>query len=531
MNTKIRSLSLKAMTALALLQSNPLTASNLIATNIVSTDSGTLALPRNYKHCNVSQQMENYRKIHDAALESYKNVEYLKSKTIPGLFDVLTNAFALINDHILDDTTRGSDQKEKYLSVLKDLWVRAKKSPDTLTSSIFQGFNKNLAYIIDCYKEQKDISINGVMSSNPLAFPDWSEHFSKNLQAFKHKIDESCGDPEAKKRYINKFTDIENYMKDKISDSNFKLYGIRSTSTAFKTLEDDYKNRKIEPRDLLFFPRQDEDPNISDILFIIYGLPKPGKARNISPSHFVEQCLNENYSSYVSFFDILSKPKDKWNATKENRPTHKDPHWSLENGTERMLEHDLAHIRRQIWYLKEVTALEYLKVAFTIQKKLKDQNKNNDATILMDGLFMIIHERPDVVMDGMANPEVREDGKSFKFFEAIASKFKKTIMTYDRNDRSYSGLSLYGSQTYKQENRDWEFILKDKYAESDGSIKPVHDENGTFLPIEYDVGQKKITRPFNNDPNRTEKMINTLSQGYARFWTYFLSIIEKNSNE
>jgi hypothetical protein len=465
--------------------------------------------------------MENYRKIYDKDSQS---------KPVPGLFSVLSNAFALINDQIVDDNTRESDQKETCLNILKDLWERAQKNRDTLTSSIFQGYNRNLAHIIDCYKEQKDININHLKRSNPLAYPNWMGQFALSMQAFKQKINESnTYDQGVKKIYLDHLTKIETHFDENLNDNNFKLYGFRSISEAFEKLENDYQNEKQKPVSRTIGLAY--DPNIDDMVFIIYGLPKPGKARNISESHYVKQLLKGDYSAYITFFDVLSKPKHKWSTSKENKPSRKDPHWSKENGTERLYGHDVAHVRTQISDLVDRGGREYLKKTLALQEKLETQNQNNDATILMKGLFAIIHERPDVVRDAMNTPEVKNSGTVLKFFEAIVSNFKKKIMTYDKTHTDYP-LSPYGSDTYKQENRDWEFsLLRAKYAESDGSIKPVHDGQEAFLPIEYDTVQKKMTRPFNNDPNKNEKMTDALNQGYARFWTYFLSIIEKHLNE
>lgn len=494
---------------------------NLIASDIASASSEEIALPKNYKHYNVSQQIENYRKIYALAE---------KSKPIPGLFNILKNAFALINDQIVDGKTRGSEQKEEYLISLTDLWIKSKKSSDTLTSSIFQGYNKNLSYIIDCYKKQININVNHMIRSNPLAYPDWMQLFRKSLQDFKDQINKNENniyDQEFQKRYIDNLESIGNYIKNNSSDANFILYGFRSISGCFEKLKDEYNRGIVKTSDQFFFSFNEHDPNTSNTVFIIYGLPKSGQARNISPSHFVEQWLDENCSACVSFFDVLSRPKYRFEP-KENKLTRKDPHWSMENGTEKMLLHDFNHMNKQISSLEDVTIFEYLREVLAIQRKLKAQYRNNEGSILMNGLFMIIHERPDLVRDVMKqNPGFRESSQDLKFIESLSIKFKNTVMTYETKHTSYP-LSLYGSDRYKQENRDWEFILKDKYVEIDGSIKPVHDEKGTFLPIEYNVEQKKMTRPFDKDPNRDQKMTEALNGGYSRFWTFFLSIIEKN---
>ena len=140
---------------------------------------------------------------------------------------------------------------------------------------------------------------------------------------------------------------------------------------------------------------------------------------------------------------------------------------------------------------------------------------------------MIIHERPDVC-EQTEKPELNRDA-IINYFGKISKKFTLDIMNFDK-EYVYS-MKPYGQESYKQENRDWEFILKDKYAGPDGTLRPVHDERGPFLPIEYNPETKKMTRPLENDPNRNEKMPQLLEEGYARFWSYFMRILKESKEE
>lgn len=272
-----------------------------------------------------------------------------------------------------------------------------------------------------------------------------------------------------------------------------------------------------------------------DIVFIVYGNPNPeNKKRLISPFHFVVQFCDPSYSSYIAFFDVLSMSKEK--------KSRKDPHWSLENGTYRMLLHDLLHVSAQIEFLT-VSALQdkpfYEEVkkniknalvsAYNIQQKYKTLGQDNEATILMDGLFMLIHER---------NAPFYRRYEFFQYEDNLAD-FLRTNMPIIKN-MHIPDYHKYGTQKYKEEYRDWEFILRDKYVDTSDNdkVKSVHDKDGKpFLPIEYDPEQKKMSRPYGDisplgetDPvkvqQRNELMSKALMTGYERFWYYFVYLLK-----
>lgn len=481
-------------------------------------------VPTGYKSCNIQNQLKNSRKIYDLALEQYKNnVEDLKTKPINGLIDILANTYALVNDYIIKDQAQKSSDKDKYLITLRESWARLYDIKDKLTSSIFQGVYLNLAYIIDQYKNEEEISLIRLMSQNPLAYPDWMDQTFIELQKFKEKMEiKFKEDGNLKKQYNDYIEHMEKHIRESIHESGFKDFGVSSIDQSFRVMIKEFNEGK-KPGTFMAFPL-DEGTETRDVIFIPCGNPIPGSARNISPIHFVKQFCDEKYPAYIALFDILSQPKSKNSSIKEQRNTPKDPHWSTSNGTLRMLGHDLSHIREQLSKLISPHARKYIQYVYRIQEKLREENNLNDATILINGLFMIIHERPDVAgLPPLVQPLTGE--AVIHFFENISEKFTQQIMAY--NDRY--GLASYGSDAYKRENRDWEFILKDKYMDSDGTFKPVHDEKGAFLPIEYNHGRKKMTRPFKDDPLRNQKMSQALQDGYARFWSYFMSIIKKST--
>lgn len=203
-----------------------------------------------------------------------------------------------------------------------------------------------------------------------------------------------------------------------------------------------------------------------------------------------------------------------------------------------MFEHDRDHnsvISMMIG--KRPTDFNRLRSIYYLKNKLKKSGSLNDAKILEDGLFVIVHE-----FDG--RPGMGHNKSDFYKKTAAVAKVSLTnplakgyVSSEDMGSQRFAG---YGSLEYKRIARDNEFILKDKYFDSKkGRFTLVHDEHGPFLPIEYDETSKKITRPFadiaplgEKDPtriaDRKAAMIDALTKGYARFWNYFLKIIEEN---
>lgn len=484
-------------------------------------------IPSGYQHFNIQLQLEKFRSAYDAAYAEYKNnAEALKTEPISGLFDISANTYALIHDYINQDSSRDSKEKEIYLENLKKSWGRFYDMKGQISSSVFQGFYKNLGYIVDAYKNKTDISVIELMLQNPCAYPDWVTEMGSMLENLKAGLNEKLSEYTDLIPEYNKIIDeMNNYLKTESAKNDtkgFKKFGFKEMNRFYDNITKSLDEPNSPSR--LRFPREYRDPNINDVIFIPCGNPKPIPTRNISPIHFVRQFSEGSYPAYIAFFDILSHPKRQLSTSKEDKTTRKDPHWSLENGTYKMLTHDFGHIRSQLTPLKNRQA--YIKQAYNIQKKLREENNLNDATVLINGLFMIVHERPDVTVS--LGKELSPNNKQVvDFFENIANKFTATIMTYDKSSPS-STLSPYGGTSYKQENRDWEFILKDKYSASDGTIKPVQDRTGPFLPIEYDAQMKKMTRPLKDDPERRDKMPALLQEGYARFWSYFVVILKEN---
>lgn len=112
---------------------------------------------KGYVRCNISQQIQYYRKIYNEAFEKYgRNIDSLTSEPIPGLFLILENAFALIDKHITEDRTKSELEKEIYLETLNQLWGIAKAWGDRLTNKAFSELNLRLSIVVQNYNENSN---------------------------------------------------------------------------------------------------------------------------------------------------------------------------------------------------------------------------------------------------------------------------------------------------------------------------------------------------------------------------------------
>jgi hypothetical protein len=118
-------------------------------------------LPSGYQHCPIDKQIEYYRtKVYDVALAKYQgNVKALKSKPIPGLFLVLENAFALVNDATLLNIEQKAEHlgedRQRWVDKLKKYWDEVKVLNEVnggLTTRQFIAYNEFLAFYVDCFK-------------------------------------------------------------------------------------------------------------------------------------------------------------------------------------------------------------------------------------------------------------------------------------------------------------------------------------------------------------------------------------------
>lgn len=256
---------------------------------------------------------------------------------------------------------------------------------------------------------------------------------------------------------------------------------------------------------------------INQIVFIIYANSNPAvKQRNVSIARFVDEFFTEPYIATIAVFDVLEKEREK--------RSKKSPHWATYQGTSDFLRHDLNHIENLSVQTEPKKLKNLMKPVYIAQKKWEGKD-DNIATILMGGLFLIVHEfTPDVSLPAKI---LTYDNSSIGINLAIGyviDEAKKMSIEYLN--------SYYGTETYKISFRDWEVVLRSFYTDSkDNKIKPVHDQEGkTFFPdIQYDPSTKKVTRPFENIAPFGEKnlekieernnlMKEALNDGFRRFW-------------
>ena len=76
-------------------------------------------LPSGYKHARIADQLDHFRNIYDAAYQKYKSIDDLRTKPIDGLDKIIFNTYALVRDHIDQDTSREPENKQKYLYPIK----------------------------------------------------------------------------------------------------------------------------------------------------------------------------------------------------------------------------------------------------------------------------------------------------------------------------------------------------------------------------------------------------------------------------
>lgn len=250
----------------------------------------------------------------------------------------------------------------------------------------------------------------------------------------------------------------------------------------------------------------DRTNNVNDVVFVVYALPNPGNSRNISENRFVEQFFQGNYPAYIASFDILSHHGVK---------TKKDPHISIFNGTYRLLNHDLAyHVKFQTHISNDCK--KYLKLINEIQKSYPQDS--NDSKILRNGLFMLIHEMFEELVD--------KERKNIDYtnLQTFTDSLVNLSQKYIENL-----LKTYGSENYNIEATDWESILMG-VDDADGKIMDKEkylNQKNIFVP------QVKSMTPFMLMMRNKQQSINRdspqwmLSNGYNRFWNKFKELVKK----
>lgn len=506
-----------------------------------------LQLPSGYVHCPVVKQLQYYRsKVYDPAfLASGENFEVLRRAPIPGLFVVLENAFALAKDCIDENkptiAEATSEYKKKYIKVLEDLWRRAKEWEGKLTTIAFYHFNVNLAYIIDCYKDGKEVLPAVLIKDNPEGY--YLEIREEKLSALKNVVEANVRETERLKTqcenrgqpfnpaFLENSLTMKTWIDEKIESGYFDIHDPSPYIRVIEDIQNESHVLILLNKEPLFF-KLDEiisplllAPVPTSPLCIVYANKVPSVKRGIMPVHFVREFLSGSYPAHILSFDPL--------LTMPSTPRKRNPHWSQVATTQDLLIHDFSgHYHAfQTMNIKSQKVREVLQPFYQIQRQYEmNPATRNEATILMDGLFILTHEFVGIWGEVLKENKIAYSPNSVKIIKELLPALK-AMAPAGVAKVFYPSYDFYGSRGYKEEYRDWEFILKDSYLDSnEGGMKLVHDEKGSFLPgITFDSNKGKSSRPFSDltlKEERDHAMKNALKQGYERFWDYFLKILE-----
>lgn len=472
-------------------------------------------------------QIEAYRAAFDEVWGKGENPKSFGVQHVPGLFPIIRDGFALVS-HYMTETPK----KELYLPYVQRLWEITQKvnKKERLSSAIFQEMSEILALIVEGYNVPKG----------------QREPFG----SLREEDTEIFGSQEKRKKSVEeRLKTLENALEKDTSSEQF----------VDEVMGGDTSERLMRA------------------VFILYANPNPNvKKRDISPGSFVNQYCQGNYPGYIALFDVLSKPKEEkpwkgWgrplNITVEERKkywTREDPHYSLENGTEKMLEHDYQHINGTVAAEESLKKLGFqfrdcLGKIYQIKVELdKDPSKTNESKILSDGIFMLFHEMAPRIADDLDDETEGEIKRALGKMDEFGAF--KVLVEWGKEDM-IDTLNDYisGGLTYKRELRDWEFILgnKDLNGNPLWVVSPVvnmsigmgqkrrreeeepqeHvkkkklEEEAFFLEFEHEFSFPLPKEPelifekqkFTNFKEKHE----AIKRGYVNFWDSFLEIIKK----
>lgn len=210
-------------------------------------------------------------------------------------------------------------------------------------------------------------------------------------------------------------------------------------------------------------------------IFVIYAHPDKGvKNRGASKKTFVDEYVGDGlYPSWLAKLDVHSDVRDKG--------TKRDPHFSTENGVLRMFLHDLNHCKD----VKLETAKHYfstIKAGHEVLQVVRQRGHKAEAQILVDGLFVIFHERK--VLNFLPNKidPSRERPCHERLLQAAQEMAKNPIVRPVQT----VGISYRERlKNYKEEDRDQEAILYniDKNGESFLATIALDNHKKRALPI------------------------------------------------
>lgn len=297
-----------------------------------------------------------------------------------------------------------------------------------------------------------------------------------------------------KEKYLNSLKSlwkrIKEYMADK-NDLNVREFLAFNTELA-RHIDSFKEGSAINEKDLNNLIKYTSD---IPALFIVYGNPNPVKFRHINREHFVREFCNSDYIGYISFFDTLSYSKTGKQRSK------KDPHWSLYNGTYKMLLHDVVHNKDQ-WtsFGRKYQAIvnKNLKEICKIRDDYIKDKDENTALIITNALFEWTHELPTMTDNDCIDKSIKD------CIIALTDNSKKRYKKNVKKD--------FGSDYYKRFSRDKEGVIKSTFGPDKNLI---HDETNTPF---YNYNPNNIDET--NDEIKKELKKEALLDGYERYWNY-----------
>lgn len=413
-------------------------------------------LPETYdrKDKNVALQIDAYRNSFNDIMKHSDDKMTLPLQHIPGLFPIIKEGgFALVHVYM-----NKWGNAEDYIPLVKRLWriTQQINQKEWLSGAIFQEINIILADIVQGYNAGSTEKITLI---------------ARKLESLESHLLKSTTTGEFAKRVIGKAMELP------------------STGGQYK--------RPV---------------------FVIYAHPNPDvKIRGIGEKTFVEQYCHPDYPGYIAVFDVLSEPKAlKPEGILEKGPheykTKKDPHYSMENGTATMLNHDYAHINGTVFAEEFLNKLnfnlhDYLKKIYQLKNEFDINTKSdeNNASILINGIFMLFHELA-LELPGIVKQIDYSHVRTQDEFAALLIEGVRDWMGKFRDYAQEYKEMIPGNVPYKEELRDWERILE-KSQDLDGNP--------------FVISKSRVTRRGNIKAN-----IGELADSYVRFWNAFLSIVK-----
>lgn len=567
-------------------------------------------LPQTYFHCSIPEQMKLYRRLYDgikqikmeewgaaenstfdsseatspSAMKQYLTTITYQSQlsnmdldspnatqnsfSRQGLWEILENAFALVNYSITNDDSTSKETKIKYLDVLKKLHdalhkikeerIRSPYKTPLFTIKEFEHFNLILAHIMESYNSKKDINYliiyhhfrmmyekasEYLLLDRNLQWPyiiflfdddfnTWKAELKTNIKKLTKAVGEGRSQDdfysnliETQKAFYLKAlkeldTDLDNIVLDKNLEDSQKLF---NSLLGRYNLIYNYYNRNIPIKEdsldiLQYNPLEFTEKDNNNILFVIYGNPNRSHnvLRGINKSHFIEQFVKPDYSAYIAYFDPVSVcPECGGNYDLHRLPNSgqaerkgKEPHYGSTEGTYQMFVHDLLHavLQQEEWTLSPYrrSVIRFLLSIINLRPDVAPTNAN-EKNIIKQGLFMIIHEIPIFCEAAEGITDIND------YIINLATLIKESLNFKD------NGLLEKRVRRYKEDNIDWAEGIAEL---TDEKGNPFFRKDGApFDPSNNMYVEEEVV-----DGIYTKKYQEAVENSFGRFWDYYREI-------